>query len=155
MTRSRTSPVRVAFDERGSQLIEMAFVFPLLMILVAGMADFGFMLQRFQVVSNAAREGARLGADPNETAATVEAQVNAYLTAAGVSTQNAAVAVTTTAVVPGGGASNFPARQVVVTVPYTFVFIRPMVSLIGATFATSLNLRATAVMRTETVVGAS
>ena len=34
---------------------------PLLLLVVFGIIDFGFMFQRYEVVTNAAREGARLG----------------------------------------------------------------------------------------------
>ena len=53
---------RVAASERGAELIEFALVFPLLLLIVLGIVDFGFMFQRLEVVTNAAREGARIAA---------------------------------------------------------------------------------------------
>ena len=47
-------------SERGAELVEFALVLPLLLLLVLGIVDFGFLFQRFEVVTNAAREGARL-----------------------------------------------------------------------------------------------
>ena len=44
-------------DERGSELVEFALVFPLLLMVVLAIVDFGFMFQRYEVVTNAAREG--------------------------------------------------------------------------------------------------
>ena len=51
-------------SERGAELIEFALVLPLLMFIILGLVDFGFMFQRFEVVTNAAREGARIAVLP-------------------------------------------------------------------------------------------
>ncbi|HEY8491025.1 MAG TPA: TadE/TadG family type IV pilus assembly protein [Dehalococcoidia bacterium] len=47
--------------ERGQSLVEFALVLPLFLILVFGIVDFGNALQDYITLSNAAREGARLG----------------------------------------------------------------------------------------------
>ena len=47
--------------DSGAELIEFAIVFPLLMVVTAGILDFGFLFQRYEVVTNSAREGARIG----------------------------------------------------------------------------------------------
>ena len=44
----------------ASQLVEFAFVFPLLLVLVVGIADFGSAYNLKQKLNNAAREGARI-----------------------------------------------------------------------------------------------
>jgi hypothetical protein len=49
---------------RGAELIEMAIVLPLLLFVLAGIIDFGFIFQRFVVLNNAAREGARVAVLP-------------------------------------------------------------------------------------------
>ncbi len=46
---------------RGQALVEFALVVPLFLLLVAGMIDFGMGLSSSITVTNAAREGARLG----------------------------------------------------------------------------------------------
>jgi Flp pilus assembly protein TadG len=46
---------------RGQSLVEFALVVPLFLLLVAGMIDFGLGLNASITVTNAAREGARLG----------------------------------------------------------------------------------------------
>ena len=48
--------------KRGQALVEFALVVPLFLLLLAGMIDFGLGLNASIAVSNAAREGARLGA---------------------------------------------------------------------------------------------
>lgn len=52
---------RAARADRGATLVEFAFVFPVLMLLFAGLIDLGFMVLGSSVGSNAAREGARVG----------------------------------------------------------------------------------------------
>jgi Flp pilus assembly protein TadG len=48
--------------ERGANLAEFAIIAPLLLLLLAGIADFGRAFQTYIVLTNAAREGARMGA---------------------------------------------------------------------------------------------
>jgi Flp pilus assembly protein TadG len=46
-------------DERGQSLVEMALVLPLLLLLLAGIIDFGRAFNNYIIITNAAREGAR------------------------------------------------------------------------------------------------
>ena len=46
---------------RGQTLVEFALVFPIFILLMAGIADFGFGLYQYMNVINAARIGARFG----------------------------------------------------------------------------------------------
>ena len=43
--------------ESGSELIEMAFTLPMLLLVAVGIIDFGFLFQRYEIVTNGAREG--------------------------------------------------------------------------------------------------
>ena len=70
--------------ERGAELVEFAFVFPTLLLVMLGIIDFGFLFQRYEVVTNAAREGARVAILPGYADADVQARVNQYLSAAGL-----------------------------------------------------------------------
>lgn len=55
-------PVRLlARSSRGQSLVELALVTPILIILVFGIIDFGVGLYSWITLTNAAREGARLG----------------------------------------------------------------------------------------------
>ncbi len=62
MSRSRLK------SEKGAELIEFAFILPLLLFVVVGIIDFGFTFQRYEVVTNAAREGARIAVLPGYAA---------------------------------------------------------------------------------------
>jgi Flp pilus assembly protein TadG len=47
--------------ERGQSLVETAIIFPLLLLLLAAVVDFGRAFDAYIVLTNAAREGARWG----------------------------------------------------------------------------------------------
>ena len=48
-------------NRKGQSLVEFALILPLLLFLVMGIIQFGFILSGYVTVSNAAREGARVG----------------------------------------------------------------------------------------------
>ena len=65
----------------------MAIVTPILLMILAGIFDFGFLFRSWEVVTNAAREGARVGVFPPTTATTAvrpRHRVDAYMASAGV-----------------------------------------------------------------------
>jgi len=97
--------------ERGANIVEAAFVIPLLLILLVGVVDLGRAYFTYITIVNAAREGARWGvAHPTDTSgmcakAAAEAQSNTppiNLTSCGVEK-------------PGGGVSGSPVRVTVQT----------------------------------------
>ncbi len=55
-----TRPIRRS-RERGAAVVEFALVLPLLLMLVLGAIDWGWYFYTREVVTNAAREGARAG----------------------------------------------------------------------------------------------
>ncbi len=60
---------------RGQVLIEMAFVLPILVLFVFSVVDFGRALDRRMALQHAVREGARLGAVTDGSAAIVDTTV--------------------------------------------------------------------------------
>ncbi len=72
--------------ESGQSLVEFAIVLPILLALLVGIFEFGVAWNRKQVLTNAAREGARRAVvPPSPTPAdTVDAVVDNYLTSAGI-----------------------------------------------------------------------
>src|SRR5580765_679363 len=70
--------------EKGAELIEFALVFPLLLLVMFGIMDFGLLFQRYETVTNAAREGARIAVLPDYKQSDVDARVKQYLVAAGL-----------------------------------------------------------------------
>jgi Flp pilus assembly protein TadG len=131
--------------EKGSELIEFALVAPVLILLLAGIFDFGMMFRSFEAVTNAAREGARVGVLPGYADADVQTRVNDYLTVSGLA---GARTINVTTIPQATGAGTFTARAVEVSYSYQFVVLGPIGSAFGGSFGT-IPLRAVSVMRTE------
>ena len=47
-------------EERGAAALEFAIILPIFMLIIFGMVEFGFLLNRYISVTQAAREGARV-----------------------------------------------------------------------------------------------
>ena len=73
--------MRLRRDQRGTAMIEMAFTLPLLLLISIGIIEFGRAFQTWQVVTNAAREGARVAVLPGYTDAMVTSRVQQYIQA--------------------------------------------------------------------------
>ena len=136
-------------SESGAELIEFALVVPLLLFIIMGLVDFGFMFQRYEVVTNAAREGARIAVLPGYANGDVEARVRSYMTEGGVanSTSNSTVATTNVPIAAGAGPA-MQGKRVQVNYTSQYLFLGPIAGWFGGTF-TSANLTAVAVMRDE------
>ncbi len=122
-------------SERGAELIEMAIVLPLLLLLIMGIVDFGFLFQRYVVLTNAAAEGARVGSLPGYNSGDVSARVQQYATNGGIDIAiHGPVTTNTTGVLlPGGaGAGPWPGTQVTVTHVYSYQFVGPIAALFGS-----------------------
>ena len=136
----------------GGNLIEFALVLPLLLLVMLGIIEFGFIFQRHEIVTNAAREGARMAVLPGYTEDDVKARVADYLTSGGVPTTATNPVVTSVADTVSAGASTMPSRRVTVTYTYTFTFLPDIGSMFGASYGTA-TLTAVSNMRTEIVAG--
>jgi Flp pilus assembly protein TadG len=133
--------------EAGSELVEFALALPILLLVVGGILDFGLLFQRYEVITNAAREGARLSALSTYTQADVQARVQSYIRSANLNAAQATItAVRTTVTVTPTLAFN--AVTVTVTYPYAYTIFGPIARLVGGTFGTT-TLTAVAVMRSE------
>jgi Flp pilus assembly protein TadG len=122
--------------------VEFAIVFPILMLIVFGIIDFGRALNAQITLTQAAREGARLAAlgEPNVVTSTQAA-------ATGLSP----VTVNVTACPAGAG----PTANAVVSVSYAFSFVTPISAIAGlfgggGSLSGPLTLTAQGVMPCET-----
>lgn len=140
-----------AGSDRGSELIELAVVLPILLLVFAAIADFGFLFQRYEVVTNAAREGARIAVLPGyatEADTNVHDRVQQYLTTSGLTetTWTSAVTYQTQAV----GALSVQTATVTVTYPSRFSFIAPFAGFFGGGSSWgNVSLRSVSTMRVE------
>lgn len=132
-------------------MIEFALVFPMLLLVMLGIINFGFLFQRYEVVTNAAREGARVAILPGYSDTDVEARVNQYLASGGL-TGTSSVDVGPTAAV-AVGSQCITLRPVTVAYDHEFIFVEPIVGLLGGSGFGNRTLHATSSMRSEIAVG--
>jgi Flp pilus assembly protein TadG len=78
---------RRACGERGAELIEMAIITPVLLLIMAAIFDFAMMFRSWEVVTNAAREGARIGVLPSYSAEDIRLRVREYMRVSGVAAE--------------------------------------------------------------------
>jgi len=141
--------IRRGRSEEGAQLVEFALVLPLLLLVLLGIAEMGFMFQRYEVVTNAAREGARLAVLPGYGPTDVQARVNAYVSSGRVPINggNPNVLVENVAIPVSGGRPPISAKRVTVTYTYTFQFLNALSAFFGSHAA--IPLKAVSEMRNE------
>jgi hypothetical protein len=144
-------PVATWRDQAGAELIEFALVFPVLLLTMLGMFDFGLLFERYQVVTNAAREGARVAVLPGYTDGDVEARVNQYLAAGGL-TDTPTITVGESETIRIGGEC-ISVRPVTVAYPHSFSFVGTLMTALGSSGFTSTNVQGTASMRNEVPSG--
>ena len=140
-------------DERGTEVIEFAVVLPLLLLILTGIIDFGLLLQRYQVVTNAAREGARVAVLPGYTEPDVQQRVDQFLDAAGLTEAAPPATVGAPQTINVGGQCII-VRSVTVEYPYSYSAVGAVASVFDGTGFTRSGLEATATMRSELSAGA-
>jgi Flp pilus assembly protein TadG len=121
--------------ERGATAVEFAFIVPLLIVLVLGIAEFGRAFQVSGTLSAAAREGVRVMALQNDPAAARAAVRNAA-PALDPGVTNAQITITP-ASCPVAGTATTTVR---LTVTYTHPFLTDF-------FGSGVDLTGTGVMR--------
>ena len=132
-------------------MIEAAMTLPLLLLVCVGIIEFGRLYQTWQVMTNAAREGARIAVLPAPANTGVDARVRQYLNSGGLNTgPTVGVAVTPVNVSLGAGATA-SGSKVTVTYPFTFMALQPIAQLIvsGSTAGAPITLTTSATMRNE------
>ena len=138
-------------SESGAELIEFALTFPLLVIVMLGIIDMGLLFQRYEVVTTAAREGARVAVLPDYSAADVRTRVAQYVSAGIVGT----AAFTTTVGAPqlvNIGGQCMATITVNVSYPHSFLYLGGIGTYFGSTFGTK-TLSASSTMRVEGASG--
>jgi Flp pilus assembly protein TadG len=140
----RSSLRRHRRGRRGAAVVELAFTAPILFLLCFGMIDVGRAVMVQNLITNAARDGARTAVLDGATAAAIEAQVEAYLSSSTIPD-----AVVTVAPNPLNLANLGDPVSVTVEVPFDSVSWLP-----SSMYFQGANLQATVVMRREVSNGA-
>jgi Flp pilus assembly protein TadG len=151
LIRKRTLRGRAA-TERGAEIIELALVTPILALIIAALFDFGFLFRNWEVVTNAAREGARMGVLPSYacdgSTLDIEQRVDAYMTGAGILDDGSySVAASVEAVNTDAG--TFSACVVTVELTQPLPSLGVISAMVGGSFG-DVPVKSQAVMRTET-----
>jgi Flp pilus assembly protein TadG len=142
--------------ESGAEFIEMALAFPLLMLVVLGIFDFGLLFQQYEVITNAAREGARIAILPAYSTtlaaqkANAAARVNQYINnsfLSGGGPQPSVVVADPQSVVIGGVCMT--TVQVTVSYQHAFPFVGGIVRYFGGSSWGAATLNGRSTMRTE------
>jgi Flp pilus assembly protein TadG len=136
--------------DSGAELIEFMIVFPILMLILGGIMDFGMLLRNYEVVTNAAREGARVAILDGYETADIEARIEEYLDAAGMGGPHNVEVDTVPITTPAG---TFTARSVTLNYTYQFAALSVFGPFFGSDFGT-IGLEGVSVMRTETQAAA-
>jgi len=132
-------------------MIEAAMTLPLLLLISVGIIEFGRLYQTWQVMTNAAREGARIAVLPSPIAGGVDARVRQYLQMGGLNADSTVGVAVTPVDVSIGNATNASGSRVTVTYPFSFMALQPVAQLVvaGSMTGAPITLTAAATMRNE------
>ena len=133
----------------GQTLVEFALILIPFLLITMGIFDFGRAILDYNMISNAAREGARVGIISTRTNAQICEAVITHVSLPGVSGTGCTSGGLTTTIVSRGSPPTLVANSgspVVVRVQYVFTPITP---LIGDIIGTSLTLTAQSSMYVE------
>ena len=135
----RCSRSRIAERRRGSAVVELAIVAPLLVMIFMGMVEVsrGIMVQ--QILTNAAREGARESIMEGASTSDVQTTVTQYLA-------DTAIPGATVSVTPDPTAAA-PRQQITVMVSVPYANVKWLVTPVF--FGSGAELSATCSMRCE------
>src|SRR3954449_7101634 len=138
---------RLKKNERGAALLETAITIPMILMVCIGIFEFGRAYQTWQVLTNAAREGARIACLPDYTDTQVTTAVRSYLSSGRLPGANSATS-NVVRNVPFGATT---ASRVTVNYPFQFMVIGPVARLVrsSSTVGAPLTMQSSALMRNE------
>jgi Flp pilus assembly protein TadG len=137
--------------ERGAALLETALALPMVLLVAVGIFEFGRAYQTWQVLTNAAREGARVAVLPGANDGIVAARAVSYMQAGQLREAANARVVVTPVMLNLGGGSTAAASSVTVNYPFAFIVLQPVANLIAgdSNLGAPITMQATSVMRIE------
>jgi Flp pilus assembly protein TadG len=136
--------------ERGAALIESAITIPIILLICVALFDLGRAYQTWQVLTNAAREGARVSIIAGRTDTDVQSAVRNYMDVGGLTLDGKTIVI-------GRNTVDLPttpptqASEVTVSYPFEFIVLGPIMRMVdrGSTQGNALSMRGVAVMRNE------
>jgi Flp pilus assembly protein TadG len=138
---------RLTKNERGAALLETAITIPLILLISVAIFEFGRAYQTWQVLTNAAREGARVAILNGTTDTEVRTAVKNYVAIG----QLSAVSDGNIDVNRSAALGTNTGSQITVNYPFNFMVLGPVMRLVNpsATMGSTLMMSAVAVMRNE------
>src|SRR2546426_3489462 len=145
---------RLSASERGTALLETALTLPLLLLVSVSIFEFGRAYQTWQVLTNAAREGARVAVLPNATVSDAQTRVSAYMTSGQLPKDRidaTSVTVDMAKTIDLGGGKTATASLVTVNYPFKFIVLHPIAQLFSqsTTMGNDITMSTSAEMRNE------
>jgi len=131
--------------DAGQTLVEFSLILPIMLLMLFALVDFGRGFYTWLVLTNAAREGARVGA-VEQPVDVITAKVKS--TASGLTTTNPPLHITVTKAYPTGAVGD----AVTVDLTYDFQFVTPVgaiMKIISGGTLTAPHITASASMRIE------
>jgi Flp pilus assembly protein TadG len=135
-------------NQRGAALLETAITIPLVLLISVSIFEFGRAYQTWQVLTNAAREGARVSILTDQTDAQVTAAVRNYMTSGRLPNAASAPINVERSVAFGGNT----ASRITISYPFNFVVLSPVARLVQRSSnlgRSPLTMSAVAMMRNE------
>ena len=137
--------------QRGQAMIETALTLPLLLLLSVSVFEFGRAFQYWQILTNAAREGARVAVLPGTGSDDVTDRVAAYIEGGQLVNAGSATVTVVSDDEISIGASTASASTVTVSYPFEFIVLQPVMQLVtpGSEVGEPLTMTVSATMRNE------
>ena len=151
---SRRSPIDGAAtraqisSERGAALLETALTLPIVLMICVGIFEFGRAYQTWQLLTNAAREGARVAVVGGTTDLDIETAVRTYMAAERLGNAGTAPIAVNRKVALGSNTGT----EVTIQYPFSFILLDPAVRFVrpaSTTTGAPLMMSAVAIMQNE------
>jgi Flp pilus assembly protein TadG len=137
---------RLMKSELGAARLEAAITLPLILLVSVAIFEFGRAYQTWQVLTNAAREGARVAVIYGTTTDQIKTAVKDYADIGGVTVTDAQIAINQAAPV-----GSWTGSEVTISYPFQFIVLNGVVRLVtpGSKTGEALTMSAVALMRNE------
>jgi Flp pilus assembly protein TadG len=136
-------------NQRGAALLEAAITIPIILLISVGIFEFGRAYQTWQVLTNAAREGARIAIINGNTDDNVRDTVRNYMSGGRLTGVDAAtVSINRNVAVAGWGSGG---SQVTINYPFQFIVLNGVARLVqsDSNAGQPLTMQSVALMRNE------
>jgi Flp pilus assembly protein TadG len=137
---------RLIKNQRGAALLETAITLPLILLVSVAIFEFGRAYQTWQVLTNAAREGARVAVIMGTTEDQIRSAVKTYADVGGLAVTDAQIAIN-----QAKPLAEWTGSEITISYPFDFMVLNPVAQMVagGSKLGQPLTMTAVAVMRNE------